>query len=120
MSPPPIDYTKPVTFVVTDIEADGPSPLESSMLSFASVACDVSGNVIGEFQAVLEPRSARATCRLARCIRAGPLECVKCFLHARHHFKHFARGHDMALLPPCFDVVIASREEESRTWSSGA
>ena len=30
-----------VTFVVTDIEADGPSPLESSMLSFASVACAV-------------------------------------------------------------------------------
>ena len=59
MSPPPIDYTKPVTFVVTDIEADGPSSLESSMLSFASVACDVSGNVIGEFQAVLEPRSDR-------------------------------------------------------------
>ena len=59
MSPPPIDYTKPVTFVVTDIEADGPSPLESSMLSFASVACDVSGKVIGEFEAVLEPRSDR-------------------------------------------------------------
>ena len=59
MSPPPIDYTKPVTFVVTDIEADGPSPLESSMLSFASVACDVSGKVIDEFEAVLEPRSDR-------------------------------------------------------------
>jgi 3'-5' exoribonuclease-like protein len=48
------------TFVVTDIEADGPSPLGSSMLSFASVACDVSGKVTDEFEAVLEPRSDRA------------------------------------------------------------
>ena len=48
-----------VTFVVTDIEADGPSPLESSMLSFASVACDVTGTVLDEFEAVLEPRSDR-------------------------------------------------------------
>jgi hypothetical protein len=48
------------TFVVTDIEADGPSPLASSMLSFASVACDVSGKVLDEFEAVLEPRSDRA------------------------------------------------------------
>jgi hypothetical protein len=48
-----------VTFVVTDIEADGPSPLGSSMLSFASVACDVTGTVLGEFEAVLEPRSDR-------------------------------------------------------------
>ena len=47
------------TFVVTDIEADGPSPLGSSMLSFASVACDVAGNVLDEFEAVLEPRSDR-------------------------------------------------------------
>ena len=45
------------TFVVTDIEADGPSPIGSSMLSFASVACDVTGKVLGEFEAVLEPRS---------------------------------------------------------------
>jgi hypothetical protein len=48
------------TFVVTDIEADGPSPLASSMLSFASVACDVGGKVLDEFEAVLEPRSDRA------------------------------------------------------------
>lgn len=48
-----------VTFVVTDIEADGPSPLESSMLSFGSVACDVTGKVLAEFEAVLEPRSDR-------------------------------------------------------------
>ncbi len=53
------DAPQTVTFVVTDIEADGPSPLESSMLSFASVACDVSGAVIDEFEAVLEPRSDR-------------------------------------------------------------
>jgi hypothetical protein len=48
------------TFVVTDIEADGPSPLGSSMLSFASVACDAAGKVIDEFEAVLEPRSDRS------------------------------------------------------------
>ncbi|MEP7241271.1 MAG: 3'-5' exoribonuclease [Devosia sp.] len=48
-----------VTYVVTDIEADGPSPLGSSMLSFASVACDGAGTVLGEFEAVLEPRSDR-------------------------------------------------------------
>jgi hypothetical protein len=60
MSPPTIDPDKPTTFVVTDIEADGPSPLGSSMLSFASVACDVTGKVLGEFEAVLEPRSDRS------------------------------------------------------------
>jgi hypothetical protein len=48
------------TFVVTDIESDGHNPLESSMLSFASVACDVGGKVVAEFEAVLEPRSDRA------------------------------------------------------------
>ena len=41
------DESPPITtFVVTDIEADGPSPLGSSMLSFASVACDVTGKVL--------------------------------------------------------------------------
>ncbi|RUT30359.1 hypothetical protein EMQ25_13710 [Arsenicitalea aurantiaca] len=49
-----------VTYVVTDIEADGPSPLRSSMLSFASVACDVKGRVVDEFEAVLRPRGDRA------------------------------------------------------------
>jgi hypothetical protein len=58
-SPPTIDPGQPTTFVVTDIEADGPNPLESSMLSFASVACDVSGHVLGEFEAVLTPRPDR-------------------------------------------------------------
>lgn len=48
-----------VTFVVTDIEADGPSPLTSSMLSFASVACDIEGKVLSEFEVVLEPRADR-------------------------------------------------------------
>jgi hypothetical protein len=47
------------TFVVTDIESDGHNPLESSMLSFASVACDVTGTVIGEFEAVMTPRADR-------------------------------------------------------------
>ena len=47
------------TFVVTDVETDGHNPLESSMLSFASVACDVTGTVLGEFEAVLTPRTDR-------------------------------------------------------------
>jgi hypothetical protein len=47
------------TFVVTDIESDGHNPLESSMLSFASVACDVTGTVLGEFEAVMMQRSDR-------------------------------------------------------------
>jgi hypothetical protein len=52
--------TPPITtFVVTDIESDGHNPLESSMLSFASVACDVTGTVLGEFEAVLTPRADR-------------------------------------------------------------
>lgn len=48
-----------VTYVVTDIEADGPNPQVSSMLSFASVACDVTGKVLDEFEAVLLPRADR-------------------------------------------------------------
>jgi hypothetical protein len=48
------------TFVVTDVETDGHDPLQSSMLSFASVACDVTGQVLGEFEAVLTPRADRA------------------------------------------------------------
>jgi hypothetical protein len=47
------------TFVVTDIEADGPTPLHSSMLSFASVAVDYEGKVLGEFEANLVPRADR-------------------------------------------------------------
>jgi hypothetical protein len=47
------------TFVVTDIEADGPSPLHSSMLSFASVALTATGERLGEFEAVLTPRADR-------------------------------------------------------------
>lgn len=53
------DVPPVTTFVVTDIEADGPNPLESSMLSFASVACDVGGRVLDEFEAVLLPRPDR-------------------------------------------------------------
>jgi DNA polymerase III alpha subunit (gram-positive type) len=48
-----------VTFVVTDVETDGHDPLKSSMLSFASVACDVEGRVLDEFEAVLGPRADR-------------------------------------------------------------
>jgi len=48
-----------VTFVVTDIEADGPNPRRSSMLSFASVAIDAEGKRHGEFEAVLQPRPDR-------------------------------------------------------------
>ncbi len=50
---------EPTTFVVTDIETDGHSPLRNSMLSFASVAVDYQGKVHGEFEAVLTPRADR-------------------------------------------------------------
>lgn len=54
------DEAPPITtFVVTDIESDGHNPMESSMLSFASVACDVTGKVLDEFEAVLAPRPDR-------------------------------------------------------------
>ena len=60
LQPPPTPDQQPVTtFVVTDIESDGHNPLESSMLSFASVAVDVTGKVLGEFEAVLTPRTDR-------------------------------------------------------------
>ena len=42
-------------YVVTDIEVDGPWPGPNSMRSFASVAVTATGEVRGEFQAVLEP-----------------------------------------------------------------
>jgi DNA polymerase III alpha subunit (gram-positive type) len=47
------------TYIVTDIEADGPDPDRNSMLSFASVAIDAAGTVLGEFEAVLKPRADR-------------------------------------------------------------
>ena len=59
LQPPTGDAPQITTFVVTDIESDGHDPLQSSMLSFASVACDVTGNVLGEFEAVLTPRTDR-------------------------------------------------------------
>jgi hypothetical protein len=46
----------PVTYVVTDIEADGPSPELNSMLSFAAVAVTSAGDWLAEFEAVLAPR----------------------------------------------------------------
>lgn len=50
---------EPVTFVVTDIETDGHSPLRNSMLSFASVAVSYDGTVHGEFETVLARRADR-------------------------------------------------------------
>ncbi len=55
------DSAEPVTFVVTDIETDGPSPLRNSMLSFASVAIDYEGNEFGTFEANLIPRADRTS-----------------------------------------------------------
>lgn len=42
-------------YIVTDIEVDGPWPGPNSMRSFASVAVTHSGQVLGEYEAVLEP-----------------------------------------------------------------
>jgi 3'-5' exoribonuclease-like protein len=50
---------EPTTFIVTDVETDGHSPLRNSMLSFASVAIDYDGTVHGEFETVLERRRER-------------------------------------------------------------
>lgn len=49
----------PTTFIVTDIETDGHSPLRNSMLSFASVAVDYQGKIHGEFETNLTPRPDR-------------------------------------------------------------
>lgn len=46
-------------YFVTDIEADGPSPSENSMLSFATVVVREDGKFAGEFEAVLKPRNDR-------------------------------------------------------------
>jgi len=48
-------------YFVTDIEADGPSPLVNSMLSFASVALRDDGVVCGEFETVLRPLAGRGS-----------------------------------------------------------
>ena len=50
--------TRPVdewTYVVTDVELDGPWPGVNSMRSFASVAISLDGAEHGRFEAVLEP-----------------------------------------------------------------
>ncbi len=49
-----------VTYVVTDIECDGPNPNRNSMLSFASVAVSATGDILAEFEAVLQPRPDRS------------------------------------------------------------
>lgn len=45
----------PWTYVVTDVELDGPWPGVNSMRSFASVAVTPDGTEHGRFEAVLEP-----------------------------------------------------------------
>ncbi len=45
----------PWTYVVTDVELDGPWPGIHSMRSFASVAVSADGTEHGRFEAVLEP-----------------------------------------------------------------
>lgn len=44
-----------ITYVVTDIEADGRVPGRNSMLCLASVACDANGREIASFEANLRP-----------------------------------------------------------------
>lgn len=44
----------PYFYVVTDCEFDGPIPGKHSMLSFGSVAVSQTGEILGEFEAVLE------------------------------------------------------------------
>ena len=51
--------TLPTLYFVTDIEADGQSPYQNSMLSFATVVLSEVGEVMGEFEAVVKPRPDR-------------------------------------------------------------
>lgn len=53
--------SSPTIYFVTDIEADGPSPYENSMLSFASVVVAETGEHLGMFEAVLQPRPDRVS-----------------------------------------------------------
>ncbi len=53
--------TRDTLYFVTDIEADGPSPYENSMISFATVVLSERGVALGEFEAVLSPRADRRT-----------------------------------------------------------
>lgn len=43
------------TFIVTDIETDGPYPGVHSMLSLASVACNARDSIVDDFEVNLEP-----------------------------------------------------------------
>lgn len=45
----------PEVYVVTDAEFDGPTPGRNSLLSFASIALAADGQLLGEFEAVLQP-----------------------------------------------------------------
>lgn len=49
----------PTYYFVTDVETNGPDPLQHSMLSFATVALRADGLACGEFEAVLAPRADR-------------------------------------------------------------
>jgi len=44
-----------IVFLFTDIEADGPVPGLYSMISFGTVATDIEGNILDEFEANLKP-----------------------------------------------------------------
>ena len=48
-----------ITYVVTDIETNGPNPDLHSMLAFGCVAVSHEAVTLGEFEAVLEPRKDR-------------------------------------------------------------
>ncbi len=48
-------------YFVIDIEANGPSPAEHSMLSFATVAVCDTGELVDEFEAVLKPQENHTT-----------------------------------------------------------
>jgi DNA polymerase III epsilon subunit-like protein len=50
-----------VIYIVTDIEADGGTPGVHSMIAFASVAVRETGEILGEFEAVLEPLPGATT-----------------------------------------------------------
>jgi DNA polymerase III alpha subunit (gram-positive type) len=46
-------------YIVTDVETNGPSLTQHSLLGFASIACDAAGNQVGEFEVNLYPYTNR-------------------------------------------------------------
>ena len=54
------DTDRPICYIVTDIETDGPDPGKNSMRTFASVTVDQEGNIFDQFEGHLAPLDGAA------------------------------------------------------------